>query len=265
MFDDGIRNREGAGEIATIGATETSFAIVELLANRPEGAEITTLAAELGVSKSTVYNHLQTLKQLGYVIKSDDEYHLGLRFLTLGDSARRRIGLYPSVKDETDALVEAVGERAQVMVEERGRGIYIYQAKADQGIQTDSHIGTVVSLNATAVGKAYLAHLDEDQRGRVLDAVPLQEQTPHTLTDQETLLAELEEIRERGYAFNDEERTMGMRAVGAPIFADDADKVVGAISVSGPTTRMNGDWYREEVPERVCQAARVISIRNTYS
>jgi len=265
MSGDGTSNHDGANTVATVSATETSFAIVEQLAGRSGGAEITALASELDVSKSTVYNHLQTLKDLGYVLKRDGAYFLGLQFLALGDSARTRTGLYPLVKDETDALVEAVGERAQVMVEERGRGIYIYQAKADQGIQTDSHIGMVVSLNATAVGKAYLAHLDEDERRRVLGAMPFLEQTPNTRTDREQLLAEFDEIREQGYAFNDEERTVGMRAVGAPIVANDDADVVGAISVSGPTTRMTGDWYQEEVPERVCQAARVISIRATYS
>jgi len=252
-------------DAATIGATETSFAIVEHLRDEPEGAEITTLASELGVSKSTVYNHLQTLRNLGYVRKEGDLYVLGLQFLTLGDRARRRYSLYHFAKEETDELVESVGERAQVMVEESGRGIYIYQAKADQGIQTDSHIGTVVNLHATAVGKAYLAHLPEEEREELLSEVALSEETPQTATDRESLLADLEEVRNRGYAFNDEEKTMGMRAVGAPISSDEDGSVVGAISVSGPTTRLGGDWYHEEIPEMVTQAAKVISIRMTYS
>lgn len=252
-------------DAATIGATETSFAIVERLRDEPEGIDITTLASALDVSKSTVYNHLQTLRQLGYVRKDGDLYVLGLQFLTLGDQARRRYSLYDYAKQETDELVESVGERAQVMVEENGRGIYIYQAKADQGIQTDSHIGTVVNLHATAVGKAYLAHLPEQERDELLSEIALREETPQTSTDQEALLADLKEVRDRGYAFNDEEKTVGMRAVGAPISSDEDGSVIGAISVSGPTTRLDGDWYREEIPEMVTQAAKVISIRMTYS
>lgn len=248
-----------------VGATKTSFAIVEQLRDNPGGVEITTLATELGVSKSTIYNHLQTLRELGYVRKEDGSYVLGLQFLTLGDRARQRHSLYHFAKQETDELVESVGERAQVMVEENGRGIYIYQAKADQGIQTDSHIGTVVKLHATAVGKAYLAHLPEAQRESLLSETVLNEETPQTVTDRESLLADLEEVRERGYSFNDEEKTVGMRAVGAPIRSDEDESVIGALSVSGPTTRVSGDWYREEIPEMVTQAAKVISIRVTYS
>lgn len=248
---------------ALVGATETSFAIAERL-SADEGTGISALADRLGLSKSTVHNHLQTLRKLGYVVKEDDEYRLGLRFLGLGDSARRRHGLYRVAKPETDSLVEAVGERAQVMVEEDAVGIYIYQSLADQAVQTDSHIGTVISLHATAVGKAYLAHLPDEELESILERAELGKQTPNTLTDRETLRSELEEVADRGYAFNDEERTLGMRAVGAPILSDDG-RVLGSVSVSGPTTRMQGSWYRDEVPEMVTQSARVIGIKATYS
>jgi len=152
-----------------------------------------------------------------------------------------------------------------VMVEEGGVGIYVYQSLADQAVRTDSHIGTVVDLHATSVGKAYLAHLSDDRLDALLDRVAFDDQTPQTLTDAEALRTELDEIAERGYAFNDEERTVGMRAVGAPILSADDGEVLGAISVSGPTTRMNGTWYHEEVPEMVAQSARIIGIRATYS
>lgn len=257
MGTDNTRNR------ASVGATETSFAIIERLAEHEETG-VSELATALGVSKSTVHNHLQTLRALGYVIKSGDQYRLSLRFLGLGDRARQRHELYYVAKPEADSLVDAVGERVQVMVEESGVGIYIYQSLADQAIRTDSHIGTTVPLHATSVGKAYLAHLADDKQEEVLDVLTFEDETPHTLTDRAALESELAEIADRGYAFNEEERTIGMRAVGAPILSDD-DRVLGAISVSGPKTRMNGTWFREEVPDMVSQSARVIGIKATYS
>jgi DNA-binding IclR family transcriptional regulator len=217
------------------------------------------------MSKSTVHNHLQTLQNLGYVVQDGQEYRLGLQFLGLGDRARQYHDLYHVAKPETDSLVEAVGERAQVMVEEDGVGIYVYQSLADQAVRTDSHIGTVINLHATSVGKAYLAHLPDDQLGEILDTISFTEETPDTLTEAESLRTELDEIAERGYAFSDEERTVGMRAVGAPILSADDDRALGAISVSGPTTRMKGTWYHEEIPEMVAQSAKIIGIRATYS
>ena len=248
---------------STIGATETSFRIVEQLAEE-DGVGVSSLADRVGVSKSTVHNHLQTLADLGYVVGASDGYQLSLRFLSLGDRARGRHGLYHVAKPEADSLVEAVGERAQVMVEENGVGIYIYQSLADQAVRTDSHIGTVVDLHATAVGKAYLAHLPDEDRDTILDRLELRKQTSNTLTDRATLESELDEVADRGYAFNQEERTVGMRAVGAPILSDD-ERVLGAISVSGPTTRMSGTWFRDEVPDMITQSARVIGIKATYS
>ncbi|WP_049998899.1 IclR family transcriptional regulator [Halococcus sediminicola] len=246
-----------------IGATETSFTIIELLRDHP-GATITTLAEETGRSKSTVHNHLQTLRGMGYVVHEDGSYHLGLGFLDLGNAARERWNLYEIAKSEMDDLVSAVGERAQLMVEEQGKGVYIYQTKADAGIQTDSHIGATVALHATAVGKSYLAHLPPEELEPLQKQIDLDGRTDRTLTDWETLETEFETVREQGYAFNDEERLVGMQAVGAPILNDEGE-ALAAISVSGPTTRMSGEWYRQEVPEMVTQAARVISIRATYS
>lgn len=245
-----------------IGATETSFGIVEHLRN-DGAAGVSDVASAMGVSKSTAHNHLQTLAQLGYVVQTDDGYALSLKFLDLGDHARKRHALYHASISEMDDLVEAVGERGQVMVEENGRGVYIYQVKSDQGVQTDSHIGTTVDLHTTAVGKSFLAFCDEETRTRILGD-DLSTLTSNTISDRESLLDELEAIRERGHAFNDEERITGMRAVGAPILSDD-DSILGAISVSGPTTRMKGEWYRQDVPEMVMQAARIIGIRATYS
>lgn len=244
-----------------IAATKRSFAIIETLRGVEE-AGVSEIAASLDLSKSTVHNHLQTLQELGYVVPTDDGYALGLDFLDLGDHARRRHNLYHAAKGEMDQLVESVGERGQVMVEERGRGVYIYQIKTDQAIQTDSHVGTTVDLHTTAVGKSYLAFAPEAKREAVLSGT-LDAATKNTITDPETLRREFATIRERGYSFNEEEKLTGMRAIGAPIRSDDGS-VLGAISISGPTTRLNGDWYREEVPSMVRQTARIIGIRATY-
>lgn len=245
-----------------IGAVEKSFSIIEqLYENGPMG--VSALAADLDASKSTVHNHLATLTTLGFVVRAGDQYRLGLQFLTLGDAARQEYELYDAVREDVDALARDVGERVQVMVEEAGRGVYIYRSKADQAVQTDSHIGTIVDLHTTAVGKAYLAFCDDETRNRILGQ-GLDPKTPNSVTDREVLEAELDEIREQGHAFNDEERTLGMRAVGAPIVSDDGE-LLGSLSISGPTTRMNGTWYESDVPDKVKQTCRVIGIKATYS
>lgn len=244
-----------------VRAVATSFRILEAL--RESGGGVSAIAAELDIAKSTVHNHLQTLEHLGYVVADDGEYTLGLRLLDLGYHARRPYRLYEAAKPEADDLAERTGDRCQVMVREGTEGVYVYQTSGEQAITTDSHIGTRVDLHATAVGKAYLAHLPESDLEEILASSPLEQITEKTTTDREVLLEELEEIREQGVAFNDEERILGMRAVGAPILGQDGT-VLGGLSVSGPTTRFQGERYHTEIPDIVRRSARVIGIKATY-
>jgi DNA-binding IclR family transcriptional regulator len=250
-------------EAGTVGATETTFAIIEHL-REAGGERVTALAEELDISKSTVHNHLRTLTRLGYVVKDGSTYHLGLKFLDLGDAARARRNLYDVAKQEMDELVSTIDEHGHVMVEEMDRGVYIYQSKTERAVQTDSHIGTTVDLHATAVGKSYLAHLPEDRQQELLNQLEFTQRTESTHTDREALQSELADIRQQGYALNDQEAFAGMRAVGAPVLGPN-DQVLAAISISGPTTRMSGDRYRSELPEMVQETARIIGIRATYS
>lgn len=247
-----------------IGATETSFRIVERI--KAEGkAGTSELASGLDLPKSTVYRHVKTLEELGYLIDEDGQYRLSLRFLDLGDRSRSQRDLFDIAKPEVDELIADTDERAQVMVEENGYGVYVYQTEGERAVKTDSHTGTHVHLHATAAGKAYLAFLPKERTREIIDAVGLPTITSETITDREKLFAELEAIRDRGVAFNDEEKKAGMRAVGAPIRGADSGEVIGTLSFSAPTTRFSGAMWDSEIPERIKDVAQVIGLKATYS
>ncbi|WP_245779502.1 IclR family transcriptional regulator [Halostagnicola kamekurae] len=97
-----------------------------------------------------------------------------------------------------------------------------------------------------------------------MDRLGLPEVTDKTITDRSALKDQLEEIRERGYAIDDEERVIGMRCVAAPI-CDENDRPIGAISVSGPTNRFDDDIFKAEIPKNVLSTANVIEVNMTYS
>lgn len=251
------------GTTGRVQSVETAFEVLEYIQNN-EGVGVTDIADALSVSKSTAHGHLSTLTSLGYLVKIDGTYRIGLQFLELGHHARARYNLYEAAKSEADQLAQTTGERCQVMVVEDFRGVYIYQTAGEQAIQTDSHIGSTVDLHCTAVGKSYLASLPEAELETYLEEVGLQPRTEHTITDREAFLEELEAVREQGYALNLEERIAGMRAVGAPILTDEGE-ILGAISVSVPTTRIEDTVHESELPEQVQRSARVITIKTTYS
>ena len=247
----------------TIQSTETAFTIIEYLSEN-ERAGVTEIAKAIGVSKSTVHNHLKTLEQSEYVAKNEDNrYVLGYRFLTLGGKVRQRSKLHDVAKPEINWLVEKTGESACVATEEYGRITYLYQARGERAITTDSRTGTRVLPHCTALGKSILAHYSEERVDKIIDRHGLPPSTENTITTRDELFEEFETIREQGYAFDDEERIDGLRCVAAPIMDD--DEVCGALSVSGPAKRFQSEWYYEELPELIRRAVRVVEINLTYS
>lgn len=230
----------------SVRSAETLFEIVEYIKSR-NGSTITEVADELGYAKSTVYRHLSTLTDLGYLIKEDDGFHVSLQFLDIGQQARKRQPGYEMAKEKIEEIAEETGERAQFLVEEHGKAVYIHRAFGDRAVHTDPGIGSHIPLHATAAGKAILANMDDDERAEVIEELDFQPITESTITNQEQLQDELEEIRERGYSYNHQENLTGLHSVGVAVRGRNSN-VIGAFSVSGPSHRLKGDLFEREIP-----------------
>lgn len=247
----------------TVTATRTSFRVLETL-KQLDGAGVTDVATELGTAKSTVHNHLRTLEDEGYVISEDGTYRTSLRFLELGEYTRNRMDIYKKALPEVRSLAQETGEMANAAVEEYGEGVYITRSEGNRAVSVDTFAGKRVKLHCTALGKAILAQLPEARVDTILQTHGLPERTENTITDPDVLKDELETIRERGYAYDREERLSGLRCVSAPVVAEDG-ALIAALSVSGPTTRIKGDLFHEEIPELLRSSANVIEINLAYS
>jgi len=244
-----------------VQSVQTAVDIVEYLREVGE-AGVTELATALDCSKGTVHSHLATLLENEYVVRRGDRYGLSLKLLDLGEFVKSRIDIYDVVTDELDDLAAETGEVAQFATEEHGRAVYLDKARGEQAVNTASTVGKREYIHCISLGKAMLAHLPEERVEGIVDRHGLPAQTPNTITDRETLFAELETIRERGYAVDDEEIIEGVRCVAAPL-TDDG--VVGAISISGPSSRMDGERFREELPRKLLRWANVIEINAKFA
>lgn len=240
----------------------TTFRIIEALKER-EGARVTDLSQHLDLPKSSVHNYLSTLEQEEYVVKEDNAYYVGLRFLDLGAQARSNLPIYDIAKPEVQALAEETGELSNLLVEEHGKGVYIYHDTGEDAVRVDTTTGRRVHLHNTGLGKAILAHYPRERVEEILDQHGMPATTENTITDRETLFDELAEVRETGFAFDYEERLNGLRCVAAPILDKD-DRVVSAVSVSGPTSRMSTERFTEEIPELIRNAVNVIELNVAY-
>lgn len=248
---------------APVGAAKLSMKIVETL-RRLDGAGVSEVSEQLDKPTSTIHDHLQTLKGEEYLIKEGNTYYVSTRFLQLGSQARSRPKVFDIARPEIDDLAEETGEHANLMIEEHGLGVFLYRAQGPDAVQLDTHAGMRVPLQTTSLGKAILANQPRSRIDEILDRRGLPKVTENTITDRDKLFEELETVRERGYAYDDEERVKGMGCVAAPII-DDSGEAIAAISVSGPKSKMRGTQFSEEVPQRLLRSANVIEVNLTYS
>jgi DNA-binding IclR family transcriptional regulator len=246
----------------SVAATETSFEIIDAIIEL-DGAGTTEIANHTGTTKSTVYNHLQTLLNKDYIVKENGTYDVGLKFLRVGEYARSRHDVAQVGPGEIDKLADKTNEMANLVVEEYGQGVFLYRAKGADAVHMDTHTGKRLPLHTTAFGKAILAHLPDERVENIIERHGLSKHTEHTITDKETLYNELEDIRDRGYAFDREERLEGLRCVAAPIVNDEGH-AIGATSVSGPKDRLRDERFEEEFPKLVQASANVIEINMTF-
>ncbi|WP_096391625.1 IclR family transcriptional regulator [Halopenitus persicus] len=245
-----------------IKSSGTTLEILEVVVESGD-AGVTEIADRLDRNKATVHHHLSTLAEHGYLVNEDGRYRPSMRFFEIGQSVVQRRDVYATGIDPLRSLAEETGEVANLMIEEEGLGVYVAIETGADAVRLDTTVGTTQHLHTCALGKAILAHTPEERRERIYRRRGLPAETPNTVTDRDRLEAELGEIRDRGIAFDEEERATHIRCIAAPITTDDGD-VLGAVSVSGPISRMTDDRIRDRLADRVENTATIISINTTY-
>lgn len=253
----------GATDSRTLKSLERSFAIVKELKAR-DGARVTELADATGLSKSSVHKHLATLRAGDFVTKDGDAYRLGLRFLDLGSYVRNQIEGTTLVREKLAQLAEESGETAQFTVQEHGRAVVLYRETGSHGVFSKGRVGKRFYCHQTAAGKAILAQLSDDAVRAFVDTHGLPAATENTITDAEDLLAELDEVRERGFAVNHEESTDGLRAAAVAITGPDGD-TLGAFAVAGPSHRMKEDRLTTEIPDLINPVVNELELNLAHS
>lgn len=244
-----------------IESDETLFDIVEHL-RQLDGAGVTELAEELGLAKSTVHGHLTTLRERGFVVKRSGRYELGLRFFEYGQYVRSQLEIVQSGTAVVAQLEEETREMVWLLTHQNGKAIYVYGRSGDNDIDIDTILGTRTHMHYNSGGKAILAHLPESEVRHVVDTHGLPARTSNTITDPELLLAELDRIREQGYALNLSEDLDGIHAVGVPLTVD--GEVQGALSVAGPAHRMPKERCEGDVLDRLRAATDEIDLTLAY-
>jgi IclR family transcriptional regulator, acetate operon repressor len=220
------------------------FDLLELIADAGGSVTLSELSATAGLPLPTIHRLLRTLVSLGYARQLQNRrYALGPRLVRLGEVANRQFGhiAMPQLKD----LVERLGETANLATIDGDRVIYVSQAPSPHAMRMFTEVGRRVYMHNSGVGKAILAQLDDAEVRDVVSRAGLPRVTERTIDTVDKLLADLNEIRRRGFAIDDGEQDIGVRcyAMAVPNMP-----VPTAVSVSGPRTRVDDSFGERAVP-----------------
>ncbi|MFB6250767.1 MAG: IclR family transcriptional regulator [Halobellus sp.] len=247
-----------------IQSLETAHRIAEAL-QELDGAGASAIADQLDIGRSTAYQYLMTLREEGYVTKRDQTYHIGLKYLDHGMYARDNHPMIEVSRPSLRDLVDETGEIGWCTSEDNGKLVTLDIIEGDRNLNTKfrGRIGNREYMNAHAGGKAILSGYSNTQVSDIIENHGLPAYTPQTITDKEELLSEIEQVRDEGVAFNDEEAIEGYRAVGAPVTLD--GETIGSITIGGPKNRMPDEYYKETLPELIRGVINEIELRGSVS
>lgn len=246
-----------------VGAVKQVSKILNILKVQ-QGATAAEISSQTELSSSSIHNYLETLREEELVIKNGGKFYVSLKFLEFGTISQKRYELLDEAKSEVDELAEETGEMVNVLVEEYGRGVHLYRKGGENALKYSEYIGYRSFLHNSAAGKCILAYQPRSRIREIIEDHGLEKTAANTITNLEELEEELDEVRANNVAFDDEESLNGCRCVAAPITNKADQKVLGAISVSGPKRRMQGERFREVLPEKVKDAANVIEVGISY-
>lgn len=240
-------------------AVERALNILEAAAHRRDGLTNSEISRKLAIPKSSASYILRTLEHRGYLRRDAEtgRYRLGLKILSLGGDAQANLDLADIALPFMRSLVDRVHLTSHLAVLDQGEAVYVEKVEAPGFFKVNTWVGRRMFLHSTSVGKALLAWLPKHEMETILREHAMKKRTPKTITTISRLLADLEHVRQNGYAVDDEENSLGARCLGAPVF-DAAGNVVAALGVSGTLTQLD-EANLSKIVEALKETARRIS------
>jgi len=231
--------------------------VLHLLATERQGLSVTELARRLAMPRTTAFRVLKTLCAEGMIEQQNGGYRAGAGLLRLGLEALQAVELRSLAAPILRQLAQETGETAHLAVREGSQMLILEVSDSPNPLRVASRPGALVSIHCAATGKAMLATLPADELHDLLSGLELAPRTQNTITSVTGLAWEVEAIRQRGYAVDNEEYHDGVRCLAAPV-RDAHGAPVAAIGITGATVR----FTKRRIPEvarAVMQAAKSLS------
>lgn len=222
---------------------------------------VTELSKKLKLHKNNVFRILATLESRGYIEqnKATENYRLGIKCLELGQTYIKQMGLLKLAKSILEDLANTCGETSYISILRNNDVVYLDSVETKATVRVVSRVGLHLPVHATAAGKSLIMYESEDElRKRIRQ--DLKKLTSNTLDTFDDLLKELKESSRRGFTTDIEEFEVGVCCVGAPV-RDYTGRIVGAISISGPASRMTRETIEKQISKHVVDKSAELSMR----
>jgi DNA-binding IclR family transcriptional regulator len=236
---------ESGPRTQSVPALERGLLILEHLAQSRRGVTLSQLTSKLELPRSTGHALLLTYQRCGYVQRDKEtgRYRLGSRLHTLANMALAGHTLRSHCSSFLHRLMQESSATVHLAVMEQGEVILIDRVEPNGTARLATWVGKRMGLHCTAVGKAIIAHLPADIFDELIRKQGLIRYNENTIASTRKLRAACEQIRQLGYAVDDEEEEIGIRCIGAPVH-NNKGEVVAAVSISGAKSQF------EDIPEK---------------
>jgi len=223
---------------------------------------VTELSKRLKLHKNNVFRLLATLESRNYIEqnKVTENYRLGLKTLELGQTFIKQMGLLRQSRPVLERLVKECNETTYVAIMKEFQIVYLDVVETDMTVRVVPRVGAQLPAFCTAAGKVQIAYMSDEELANYLPAKELKRFTPNTITDRNELKKRIAEL---GYAIDNEELDIGVRCIGAPI-RDYTRRIIGAVSISGPSMRLSDERMEKVLIPMVKKAAEEISTKLGY-
>jgi DNA-binding IclR family transcriptional regulator len=214
--------------------------VLELLTVATEGLSFSDISTSLGWPKSSTHGVLKTMERRGYLSRDQEtrRYRLGIRTWEAGQAYRLHDDLVLHALGPMQRIVDEVDETVQLAVRSGRDNIYLAKVDSHQAMQLISRVGSRIPAHGTGLGKVLLAELSDDALDLLYGDAALPRFTPNTLTELGRLKEALREVRQHGYAVDQEEFALGLRCIAVPIVGSQ-ERVLAALSCSIPSARLD--------------------------
>lgn len=235
-----MSNSEKSADVTTVRSVERAVDLLEILMSTYEPLSLTELSDRANLHPSTTYRLLATLDKKRFVHQNEDSKHysVGAKLnLLMADGSRPYAYLRDQVTPVLQEIAEELGENVSFSIQNGYKAMLLAQTSSGRLVDVRIQDAIQAPLHCTAVGKVMLAHLPLAEVRHVLAAAGMEPLTPHTITDAQVLEEALARVKVQGFAADMEEWVEGIRCVAVPVFSSEK-KVIGAISISTPASRM---------------------------